>query len=296
MFRIAAVVAAALGRGALTAAVLTLLMATATGRARAAAVAPGRVPPSNERLEKMIADLGMNFLAVSPRPVGGGHGKRTATALRSEDCDAIAERCRAVGRVAPLLPVRRARFSYAGRSWVPLNFCGTTPSYLAVRDWENVQAGQMFSDRDVADAAMVCVLGQSAARGLFLGESPLGKEIAIEAVTFRVVGVLSRKGAGDIFLNIPDQDDIVLVPWTAVKKGRLDNADSPSDARRICVRPAKQDGAALATRQITELLRERHGIPAGEPDDFRIVDVGGRIRLTVENWRKEASGNPAARH
>jgi ABC-type antimicrobial peptide transport system permease subunit len=133
--------------------------------------------------------------------------------LTPQDGEEIARQCPAVSDVAPNVRAR-SQIVYGGRNWVPNQIIGTTPAYLPVRDWENLEEGAMFTDRDVRNGNKVCVVGLTLKKELFQNESPVGEEIRVNNISFRVVGVLSRKGANMMGM---DQDDIMLAPWTTIK-------------------------------------------------------------------------------
>ena len=171
---------------------------------------------SKAALQKGIASMGANTLTIfagSAATGGVRQGTGTSLTLTPQDASEIARQCPVVSGVAPMVRAR-SQIVYGSRNWVPEQITGTTPSYLVVRDWQNMTQGEMFTDRDVRNGNKVCVIGNTVMRNLFPGTVAVGKEIRINSVSFRVIGVLSRKGANMMGM---DQDNIVLAPWTTIK-------------------------------------------------------------------------------
>src|SRR4051812_6029985 len=162
---------------------------------------------SSSAIQKTIQSMGANILLVQPGTASSGgvsFGSGSVITLTPQDADNILRDCPAVTAVAPIVRAR-TQVVYGNKNWVPAYIYGTTPSFLDVRDWTEMDAGDMFSDRDVRNATAICVLGQTLVRELFGDESPIGKDLRVQNVTLRVIGVLTRKGANMMGI---DQDDI----------------------------------------------------------------------------------------
>jgi ABC-type antimicrobial peptide transport system permease subunit len=270
---------------------------------------------SSAAVQAAISSMGANVLLVMPGTAASGgvsFGMGSVTTLTPQDCEAILRECSAIGGAAPIVRAR-TQVVYGNRNWVPSEMDGTTPAFMEVRGW-TIAEGESFTARDVLNANKVCLVGQTLVRELFQGESPLGKEIRVNNVAFRVVGVLGAKGANMVGM---DQDDILLAPWTTIKyrvtgstlatanqsastatgtsvntlsniypggaslypqQSDIQAADNPMPVRftnidRILAAAKSSGEIPAAIQQMTEILRERHSIRRGEPDDFTIRDM-----------------------
>ena len=177
-------------------------------------------------IKQVLVTTGANTLLVQAGAAssnGVSLGSGTIKTLTPEDSDAILNECPAVDSLAPIVYARR-QVVYGNKNWVPIYIYGTTPSLLRVREWEDLKEGESFTNQDVHDVGMVCLIGQTLVHELFQDESPLGKEVYVNDVPLKVIGVLSRKGTNIIGI---DQDDILLAPWTTIKF-RVSAASSPS--------------------------------------------------------------------
>jgi putative ABC transport system permease protein len=138
-------------------------------------------------------------------------------------------------------------------------------SERAPRVWARGAArGDYFDAAQVSSSARVAVLGQNTAADLFGTEDPIGAEIQVAGVPFRVIGLLEAIGT-DAHGN--DRDAEVAVPLTAAMR-RLANVDTIAGVRLVMRDPLQVEATA---REVRSLLRERHGLAGDRVDDFRLV-------------------------
>ena len=227
---------------------------------------------AGELVRVQFKSLGSNVILVLPASrENGGVRQGTFMTLTEGDTRAIATECPSVAAVSPLIPTS-GQVIGGNVNWSPKDMAGVGPDYVKVRTWP-MTTGEFFAERDVAAAAKVCVIGQTVANQLFPGDNPIGQQIRVKNIPLTVVGVLSKKGANMVG---QDQDDILLMPYTTVRK-RLDG--SPFANVPVALVSAKSEQLTdQAMREIEVLLKERHRIPPGEKPDFEV-----RSMAEVEN-------------
>jgi putative ABC transport system permease protein len=136
--------------------------------------------------------------------------------------------------------------------------------------------GRFFSAREQDRGAQVIVLGQVVVDRLFgAGVNPVGQQVTLWNQPFEVVGVVTsatwvvQPAPGD------DQFDAVYMPYTTTQ--RLLNLSKLND---ITVTAESSGDVSRLSRDITRLLRARHGIGDNDPDDFTIITQAAKALTT----------------
>ena len=214
-----------------------------------------------------LEGLGTNVIIILPKMMqrGGVQDWRTVS-LTPGDAEAIELECPSVAACSGLVGFSN-QVVYGGVNWQPKESLGVGPAYLTVRSWQ-IRRGGFFGEREIRSAEKVCVIGQTLVAKLFQTMDPIGEKIRIGNIPFRVIGVLEAKGANMVG---EDQDDLLLVPYTAVQK-RI-HGNQFKNVHAIMASARSPDATADATSEIRQLLRERHDIAPGRPADFEVQSM-----------------------
>ena len=219
-------------------------------------------------VQAQIEGMGTNLLFVSAgsQNVGGvrsGAGDTGTNTLTVEDLEAIRREVPSVALVSPVVN-SRSQLVAGNQNW-STSIQGVSEQFPEIRKWA-VQSGDFFTDSDVRSAARVVVIGQTIADNLFPGQDATGQTMRISNMPFRVVGVMARKGQDP---QGRDQDDAAFAPYTSVQKKLLGS----TRVQVAYVSAVSQDATYTAQLQIADLLRQRHKLAQGAPDDFTVRNM-----------------------
>jgi putative ABC transport system permease protein len=137
----------------------------------------------------------------------------------------------------------------------------STPEIFEIKDLV-VEVGRAYSDQEEALGAPVVVVGQEVATHYFPSLDPIGRELRIKGLPFRIIGVLEKQGT--VFGISLDRQ--VLAPFSS-PMGRL-TGGAGENIYGVTIKAANQAALSDAQEIVREVMRRRHGLRPSEPDDF----------------------------
>jgi putative ABC transport system permease protein len=221
-------------------------------------------------VNRFVADqfigLGTNLVFVIPNE----DPFRAEPSLTMSDAEALADIARvpSVVATAPLYN-RNIEVTYGGNAdTVPVQ--ASTPDYAEIRGYE-LDRGRFFNDSDYNARSRVVVLGSETVENLYPDDvDPLGTDIKISGINFRVIGVLEGQGGG----LFGSQDNLIILPLTTAQE-RLFNARSQRSGQLLVDTILLQAVSSEAVQDIvidaTEALRQTHNISFRDEDDFAVL-------------------------
>jgi putative ABC transport system permease protein len=214
-----------------------------------------------------IESLGSETITISPAFArSGGRIVGTMQTLTVEDADAIRDPriCPSVAQSAPQVSLAGMSVKYFSRN-KQATVVGTNEAFAAMYNLK-VEEGRFISREDCRSKDKVAVVGHKVAVDLFGGAPPIGQTIKIRSDSFRIVGLMEKKGDVGMGVNV---DNYVFIPVTTAM-GRL------LGIRFIHMIVAQARSADLVDQAMSEIkreLRRRHNIRirSGAKDDFQIA-------------------------
>jgi macrolide transport system ATP-binding/permease protein len=239
----------------------------------------------------------------------GGGGRVTLT---PDDAEAIRRECSALQSVAPSVDCWR-QVVYGNRNWRPNRILGVTPDYFLVRNWPMAEGESLTLQdvRTAASVCVIgqtivqrlfdneLPIGKEIRLGSVglkvvgilsrKGANVMGWDqddfiaVPLTTIKFRVTGMRQATQS----TPTPSPPSVVNTNTKTYPNEQIQLYPAQSDAQvvdtpqlirffdldDIWVAAGSRDNIPLAIRQITSLLRQRHHIRPGEPDDFRIRDL-----------------------
>ncbi len=233
---------------------------------------------AQKQVEDQIASLGSNMIIIFPGSVNqggvrGGFGSINRFTL--DDVQRIKDNATLIKAVTPIVRANSQVIGGTGNWFTQV--LGVSPEYPEIRSWP-VASGEFFTERDVISRAKVCVLGQEVVNQLFPDDDPIGQQIRIRNVPFKVIGVLTEKGQSAMGTN---SDDIILAPATTV----LDRLLGGRYISFIQASAVSNDQIQQAQEQLRQIMRDAHKLTQGEEDDFTVRNQADISEAATETSR-----------
>ena len=238
---------------------------------------------AEQRIQGVMDTLGSNLLTVSNgTSVSGGArgGAGSKVSLTLADARAIEQDASSVVIAAANVSAS-AQVIHGNTNWFSRIY-GAGDGYLRARDWP-LNSGRTFSEQEERSPTKVAIIGQTVVRQLFPDEDPIGQIMRIKRVPFTVIGTLAAKGE---MAWGGDQDDVVFIPIITAKTRIVggDRFRGPY-VQNITVKAVSASLVVDAEREVNEILRDRHRISPGQPDDFRVRNLAQMLDARAQSER-----------
>ncbi|MGC1454099.1 MAG: ABC transporter permease [Nitrospirota bacterium] len=217
---------------------------------------------ASAKVMKTVQNFGADAIMVF---AGGGKvlgpPDEKINTLTIEDAQAIMQEIKGIRSMdTALLRVGRT-VKYEENNTNTVIYGGTT-NYGDAWEW-SVESGEYFTEEDMASMARVAVVGKTVVNELYGTTDPIGTNVKIDNINFKVIGVLAPRGTSPMGM---DMDSRIVIPYSTASR-RVFNTPYVSLIRLAAVDSGQVE---KIEGDVASLLKDRHHIQTGFPEDYRV--------------------------
>jgi len=226
-----------------------------------------------------IANLGANVFIVHQYKWAQGYeawlkARRRNQPIRIEDFEFLRDTLKGYKNIGAEAWMNSSNNEarYKGRTIYEVEISGQTPNMIDIGQIK-VASGRYLNDTDYTHESMVCFVGQDLVDEFFPNVDPLGKEVQVNGIPFRIIGVAEKLGT----MFGQSQDNFVDIPLTTFRKVFRSR---PSLA--VSVQASNSPQMAVLEDETRALMRARRHTPYNEDDTFGI----NASETLMESWHR----------
>jgi putative ABC transport system permease protein len=177
-------------------------------------------------------------------------------------------------------PALTARFcsdrmvlSYDGKQAKDIELIGTEPSYFDIKNVE-IASGRIFTNQEVRAGIPEVVLGNLVAEKLYPGLDPVGKDVTIAGLPYRIIGVAAKRGT----LFGLSLDKFAVMPFMAPARRYICPLNVLDELE---IKTSNPETMVAAMGEVEQIMRVRRHLKPGQDNNFDLQSPEGAL----EGWK-----------
>lgn len=220
-----------------------------------------------------FSGLGQDLIMIFPGQTSKdykGLPKGRAIQFYPGDVDLLRSRIPEIGIISPE-SYTNMTITYQGKE-TNRSIHGVYPEFSTLRSQVAQMGGRYIDPEDERLSNKVAFLGWNVAVELFGDQNPVGKELFINRVPFKVIGVMKKKLQSSSY-NIPDFD-VIYIPFSTFSQ-----MYSQRFVDILQVQPTKQEYSLLVERRLKEILGKKYRF---DPTDDYALNIFNTVQMAEE--------------
>ena len=158
-----------------------------------------------------------------------------------------------------------------GRRIQSVRIVAATDGYFDIKGYD-MASGRPFTAQEVRAGQPVAVIGFDLAEQLFAGGNPIGQEIPLRGIPYRVIGVVETQG--NVFGASLDKF-IVTPALSAIKR----SVNRPRVIDQMLVKAGSPEELEIAIMEAEAVMRSRRQLRPGEENTFELETSEGVLEF-----------------